>query len=93
MSKPTDRTTAQASAPAVLYVRERDLGILLRLWPSEAMQLAREDHPALLRRLAAALRAERRRGQTRAWSYDIVRHRALLRAYRAELLAGGRGPT
>ena len=33
------------------------------------------------------LRAERQRGLNRHWSYDLGRHAALLRAYRAEAAA------
>lgn len=80
----SQRSNDQCSA-AIAYDRARDLPRLIRLWPAEAVALAAKDHPRLLL-LAQALRAERRRGLARAWSYDLVRHRALLRAYRAELV-------
>jgi hypothetical protein len=78
------------------YDRRRDLPRLIRLWPDEAVKLAQTDHPRLLQLLAAALRVERQSSQNRSWTYDLVRHRALVRAWRAETalanaLANGSG--
>jgi hypothetical protein len=66
------------------YDRKRDLPRLLPLWPSEldAMDLAA--HARLMARMRRALRAERQRGIGGHWAYDLARHAALLRAYRAE---------
>jgi len=66
------------------YDRNRDLPRLLMLWPDEVRTLTMRDQPRLIDRLARALRAERQRGHARHWSYDLSRHAALLRAYRAE---------
>jgi hypothetical protein len=43
--------------------------------------------PRRLTRLRSALRAERRRGISGHWTYDLARHIELLRIYRAELAA------
>ena len=74
---------AQVNA-AVPYHRGRDLPRLLKLWPEEVRRLAEADQPWLVERLGQVLRAERQRGLTRHWSYDLSSHAALLRAYRAE---------
>jgi hypothetical protein len=41
----------------------------------------------MLARLRQALRAERRRGLSGHWTYDLARHVELLRVYREELAA------
>ena len=66
------------------YDRMRDLPRMLRLWPQEIGRLSESDQAWLVERLAQVLRAERQRGLTRHWSYDLSRHAGLLRAYRAE---------
>jgi hypothetical protein len=66
------------------YVRARDLPKLVPLWPNEIETLNRTDHARLLARLRRALRAERQRGLSGHWTYDLARHAQLLRAYRAE---------
>jgi hypothetical protein len=66
------------------YDRHRDLPRLLRMWPGEVVALGEADRAALVERLRQMLRNERRRGLTRHWSYDLGRHAALLRAYKAE---------
>ncbi len=69
------------------YDRLRDLPRLLRMWPAEVLALGEGDRTGLVERLRQMLRNERRRGLTRHWSYDLGRHAALLRAYRAEAAA------
>lgn len=73
---------ARQSGP---YNRERDLPRLIRLWPDEVAS----DDPATLkqivRKLHAALRAERQRGLSGHWTYDLARHSQLVCAYRTEL--------
>jgi hypothetical protein len=41
--------------------------------------------PAVLGKLRRAPRAERRRGTSGHWSYDLNRHLAVVSAYKAEL--------
>lgn len=77
------RPSARSSDTA--YDRSRDLPRLLpiafaRLCPDA--QAASIDLMVFLRR---ALRRERLRGIAGHWAYDLGRHAALLRAYRAEL--------
>ena len=74
----------RAKDQATRYQRLRDLPRILKLWPDEVRQLSEVDQCWLVDRLAQVLRAERRRGLTRHWCYDLSRHAALLRAYRAE---------
>ena len=80
-------TAAAPAASQTAYDRLRDLPRLLRIWPGEVVKLGEEDRPALIERLRQMLRNERKRGLARHWSYDLSRHAALLRAYRAETAA------
>lgn len=66
------------------YERERDLPRLLLLWPHELSDETVAGARALIARLRCALRAERRRGRTGHWRYDLDRHLALLQAYKCE---------
>lgn len=66
------------------YDRARDLARLVPLWPHEIADDTAAGRARLIRRLESALRAERRRGVSGHWSYDLARHAALLAAYRAE---------
>jgi hypothetical protein len=66
------------------YDRQRDLPRLLPLWPTELEAMDLTAHARLLNRMRRALRAERQRGIGGHWAYDLARHAALLRAYRAE---------
>ena len=54
------------------------------MWPSEIAAVQERDLSLIVLRLMRALRAERRRGQLGAWSYDLSRHALLLAAYRSE---------
>lgn len=67
------------------YDRERDLPRLIRLWPDEVKSSEPETLGMIVRRLHAALRAERQRGLAGHWTYDLARHSQLYAAYRAEL--------
>ena len=86
MPRPAARPTSSPAA-AIDYDRLRDLPRLLRMWPNEVVALGEGDRAVLVERLRQMLRAERRRGLARHWSYDLSRHAALLRAYRAETAA------
>jgi hypothetical protein len=69
------------------YERARDLPKLLPLWEWELATPSEAEHARLLARLRRALRAERLRGLSGHWTYDLARHAQLLRAYRAEVAA------
>jgi hypothetical protein len=73
--------------PDAGYDRARDLPKLLPMWPHELETPTAGDHARLLARMRAALRRERQRGLAGHWAYDLARHAALLRAYRAEAAA------
>ena len=60
---------------------------MLALWPHEIEDESRGGRLKLLARLRSALRAERRRGVSGHWTYDLARHVELLRIYREELAA------
>jgi hypothetical protein len=57
----------------------------LALWPHEIEDESFSGSQKILARLRQALRAERRRGLSGHWTYDLARHVELLRVYRAEL--------
>jgi len=81
------QSNPKASAAPAGYERTRDLPRLLPLWPCEVEIRTNGEHARLLARLRRALRAERRRGLSGHWTYDLARHAQLLRAYRAECAA------
>lgn len=66
------------------YNRARDLPRLLGCWPNELTYIGGAELEVIVDRLAAAIRAERRRAMSRHWSYDLNRHWALIRAHEAE---------
>ena len=68
------------------YRRELDLGRLIPLWPSEIEDGSMAACRAIVAKLRQALRAERRRGASGHWSYDLTRHLGLKRAYCEERL-------
>ncbi len=84
------RQPASGADPAN-YQRARDLPRLLPLWPHEVEPASQAEHAHLLARIRRALRLERQRGVAGHWAYDLARHAALLRAYRAEVDALVRG--
>lgn len=60
---------------------------VLPLWPDELEDASQAGRQRILARLHRALRAERRRGVSGHWSYDLARHAELLRVYKQELAA------
>ncbi|HWK32215.1 MAG TPA: hypothetical protein VNR51_00865, partial [Hyphomicrobium sp.] len=84
--KPTHMAAPRASiSSSQTYDRRRDLPRLLPLWPHEIDVADGAAHARLIARMRRALRMERQRGQAGHWAYDLARHAALLRAYRAEV--------
>ena len=82
-----DAASCASVSAKVPYDRARDLPRLLPLWPSEVADRSPEAHHRLLQRLRQALREERRRGLAGDWTYDLVRHAGLYRAWKAEMAA------
>jgi hypothetical protein len=76
---------SHATIPRERYSRERDLPRLIRLWPGEVTSREPAMLVSIVRKLHAALRAERQRGLAGHWTYDLARHSQLLAAYRVEL--------
>lgn len=72
-------------AKAAAKVRSLALQRLLPLWPHEIADRSPEGRRKLIASLRRALREERRHGLCGHWAYDLARHSALLRLYRAEL--------
>ena len=60
---------------------------MLALWPHETEDDSPAGRQRVLAKLRCALRAERRRGVSGHWTYDLARHIELLRVYRQELAA------
>ncbi|MCB1528287.1 MAG: hypothetical protein KDJ45_11360 [Hyphomicrobiaceae bacterium] len=76
------------------YERRRDLPRLIAVWPHEIESDDDAVRVIIMRKLRAALRAERQRGLAGHWTYDVTRHAQLARAYRNELTRlGGKGPS
>lgn len=78
-------TCSHAATQRKSYNRERDLPRLIRLWPGEVASRDPAMLKSIVRKLHAALRAERQHGLAGHWTYDLARHSQLLAAYRAEL--------
>jgi hypothetical protein len=57
---------------------------LIGLWPSELQNGSVEAAEKVVALLRKAIRAERRRGQSGHWTYDLNRHLALSDALKAE---------
>jgi hypothetical protein len=76
------------------YDRNRNLPRLLPVGPDEIADESPAARRMILARLSRALRAERNRGRSGHWSYDLNRHIALRQAYAAEsrMVTGGRKP-
>ena len=79
------QASAQRATARPRYDRTRDLAGLLPLWPAELADDTPAGRNRLVQKLRRALREERRRGVAGHWTYNLARHAALLRAYRAEL--------
>lgn len=80
-------STPPAAKSARSYDRQRDLPTLLPLWPAEIADTSDAARLKLLARLRRALRGERKRANAGHWAYDLARHAALLKCYRAEVAA------
>lgn len=78
-------TARQSRAGEEPYNRERDLPVLLAVWPCELDDRSLEGQGRLTALLRSALRRERQRGLRGHWTYDLARHARLLRAYECEL--------
>jgi hypothetical protein len=73
--------------PRPAYDRRAAVARVLALWPRELADEGPAARRRILARLRRALRAERRRGLSGHWTYDLARHVELLRVYREELTA------
>jgi hypothetical protein len=69
------------------YIRSQDLPRLIAVWPSEISNQSPAKFFKLIGKLKNALRAERQRGRTGHWSYDLNRHMGLVKALKAEMTA------
>jgi hypothetical protein len=83
-SLPAQAACAGQQSP---YDRLAELARVLPLWPHELADESRQGRLRILGKLHSALRAERRRGVAGHWTYDLARHRELLRIWRLELAA------
>lgn len=66
------------------YRREKDLPPLIALWPHEIEDKSISGTERVIAKLSTALRAERNRGKSGHWSYDLNRHIALSTALKEE---------
>jgi hypothetical protein len=87
--RPALPARAAPSRPPEPYDRRRELARVLPLWPHELEDDSAQGRARIVGKLISALRAERRRGVAGHWTYDLARHRELLRVYRLELAASG----
>lgn len=76
-------------APWSAEERACELARLVPLWPSEIADTSQAGRTRLVAKLYRALKAERQRGVSGHWSYDLARHAALLSAWRRERAALG----
>lgn len=65
----------------------QELARFLPLWPDEISDLSLRGRRRIVHFLARALRLERRRARQGHWAYDVARHAALARLWRAEAAA------
>ena len=71
------------------HERAGALARLVPLWPSEIADTSRAGRTRIVAKLYRALKAERQRGVSGHWTYDLARHAALLSAWRRERAALG----
>jgi hypothetical protein len=92
MRRPSGPSRVRAlRAPRLEHDRRTAIAKVLALWPHELEDQSPGARHRIIARLRQALRAERRRGLSGHWTYDLARHVELLRVYREELAAvGGR---
>jgi hypothetical protein len=74
-----------AHRPSEGYCRTDILPGLLGLWPREVEDYSAEGTLALILKLKRALRAERKRGQARSFTYSLNRHMRLVSALKHEI--------
>jgi hypothetical protein len=79
--------TRNGSPDAEARERRKRLTSLLPLWPADIEDTSVDGRARLVTVLERALRAERRRGLSGHWTYDLARHMQLLEAWRAEIRA------
>jgi hypothetical protein len=75
---------ADVAAGAALYERARNLPRVLPLMAGRCEGPEPDTTRLIVRRLADALRRERRLGRAGHWTYDLNRHMALAQAWKAE---------
>jgi hypothetical protein len=86
MKRQARRSVASSiAAGATAYDRGRHLARLISVTPEMVDDTDPEVRHAILAKLQRALRAERNRGMSGHWSYDLNRHIALKQAYDAEM--------
>ncbi len=81
-SPPDART--EAAPGTCSETRDRELARLIPVWPAQIADRSASGRRALVALLQRALRAERQRGLSGHWSYDLARHAQLLASLRAE---------
>jgi hypothetical protein len=67
--------------------RRAAIARVLPVWPHELEDTSHSARLRIVAKLRRALRAERGRGVSGHWTYDLARHVQLLRVYRQELAA------
>ncbi len=75
---------ADVAKGAALYERAKNLVRVLPLMAGDCQGPEPETTRLIVRRLAQALRRERRLGRAGHWTYDLNRHIALAQAWKAE---------
>ena len=75
---------ADVERGAALYERARNLPRVLPLMAGQCEGPEPDTTRLIVRRLAQALRRERRLGRAGHWTYDLNRHIALTQAWKAE---------
>jgi hypothetical protein len=87
-SHPSPRTAIAAARPQQTDRQRRDeLARLLPLWPAEIDNLSLDGRRRIVAALERGLRAERRRGKSGHWAYDLARHAALVKNWKNECAA------
>lgn len=77
-------STNKATLKKPAYNRNIQLPKLIGLWPKEIADETYEVTARIVALLQKALRAERRRGQSGHWTYDLNRHVALTESLKEE---------
>ena len=93
LARPPLPSRVRAVRPSRLQQdRRTTVAKVLALWPHELEEESLNGRQKRLAKLRQALRAERRRGLSGHWTYDLARHVELLRVYREELAAATSRP-